>query len=265
MSFFAALLFCAVPGAFMAFVGVGHLWNYARLRQTDPVPVRELRSPSGAIELEGTARTHEHTSRSPFTDTRTLVHEWTVKEYVPSGSEGSSWSRLASGGDRHAFHLEDDTGTALIDVEGASPYLNTTTTIEVEGDDSPPPAVAQFLQSSDEVDREHSFTRRYTESRLDPGSPVHVYGPVRNDAPEADDRTSVDAIIGVDDPDRGFTVGEDSLTFSNLTELFTAEAEQFIVTNAGEEEAERKMLHIGLLFSGLGLLFLGIFGVVVVL
>jgi hypothetical protein len=258
MSFFAALLFCAVPGAFMGFVGVGHLWNYARLRQTDPVPVRELRSPSGAIELEGTARPHEHTSRSPFTDTRTLVHEWKVEEYSAS-EQGSKWSQLASGDEQHSFRLEDDTGTALIDIRGGSPYLQTTTTITVEPDESPPPAIAQFLQSSDEVDREPNRTRRYSESRLDSGAPVHVYGPVRNDAPAADARASVDAVIGVDDPDRGFTVGEDSLNFSNLAELFTAEAEQFIVTNAGEREAEQQMLKIGLLFSGVGLLFLGVF------
>ncbi len=258
MTVFTAILLGGIPGAFMTFIGIGHFWNYIRLRRNDPVPIRRIQSPSGSIELEGTARLHEDFSRSPFTNTQCPVHEWKVEErkaehHSSETSNLGTWSRLDSGDERHPFRVEDDTGIALIDVAGASPYLQTTTTIEVEPDESPPPAIDQYLQSTDEVDREHTRPRRYSESRIDPGAPVHVYGPARKSNPEGPTLEFVDAVIGAHDPDREFT-----LRPSTLIDRFQSGPQQFIISNAGEEEAERKMLSIGVIFSCLGLLFLGI-------
>ncbi len=260
----AVLLFAGLPGALMVVIGVGHMGNYLKLKGTDPVDIRDLTVPSDEVELVGTARVHENTGRTPFTDTESLLYEWKVKEYRPSpgssassASSGSNWSLLDSGDQAHPFVLEDETGTVLVDTNGASPYLQTSTVIEVEGDESPPLPVAQFLQSTDEVDREHDRTRRYHELRLDPGGDVHVLGPVRESGPQA-----VDAVIGVDNPDRAIVVGEDSL--STIIDKLKSENSQFIVTNADEHGTKQQMLQIGALFFGMGLFFLGIAGLVVV-
>lgn len=253
----AVLLFAGLPGAFMVLIGAGHAWNYIKLKRTDPVDIRHLTIPSGEVELVGTARAHENTDRAPFTDTESLLYEWKVTQYSPSpSSSGSNWSRLDSGDRAHPFVLEDETGTVLVDTSGASPYLQTTTVIEVEGDESPPPPIDEFLQSTDELDREHNRTRRYHESRLDPDGDVHVLGPVRESGPQ-----TVDAVIGVDNPDRAIVVGEDSL--STIIDKLKSENRQFIVTNADEHGAEQQMLKIGALFFGVGVLFLGVAAFVV--
>lgn len=250
MSLLAPLIFGVLPGALMAFVGAGHLWNYVRLKRSDPVDIQRLDASSGTVELIGTAHVHEETSRSPFTDTETLLCDWKA-EYYSHSREGSNWKLLTSGQARHSFLLEDGTGTALIDTDGASPYLEETTTIEVEAGESPPPPIQEFLETTDEIDPEADRTRRYHESRLDPDTDAYVFGPVR----ESD--TSVDAVIGVENPsDRGLTIGEDDLTPSKIAEKVNSDTDQFIITNADESGAERQMLKIGAIWLGLGLLFL---------
>ena len=262
MNVLGLLLFGVLPGAFLVFIGVGHLWNYVRMRRITPTDIRDVDATTGEVELTGTARVHEETSRSPFTDTRTLIHEWKVKGYSSSGSDGPSWPQLDSGDATHAFLLEDETGTVLVDPEGATPYLRTTTTIEVAPDESPPPAVAQFLQSSDEFEPNTDRTYRYTESRLDPKSDVHVFGPVREVGSSANLPASVDAVIGVEASKQDRTLND--LTLSAIVDQLTTGPDQFIITNAGESGAERQMLTIGGVSLGVGLLFMGVSGLLLV-
>lgn len=264
MSFPAALVFVVLPGALMVFFGAGHLWNYARMKRSDPVDIQHLDVPSGTVELTGTAQVHEETSRSPFTDTETLLCDWKAEYYSPS-RQGSNWNLLESGQTRHSFLLEDGTGTALVDIDGGSPYLQDTTTIEVEEDESPPPAIQEFLEATDEIDREHDRTRRYHESRLDPGNDVHVFGPVRESGSSVDSSTPIDAVVGVENPEeRRLTIGEDDLTVSNIADKVKPDPEQFIITNAGETGAERHMLKIGAIWFGLGVVFLVVSTVVLI-
>lgn len=257
MTYLLLFLIGVLPGAFMTFIGAGHLWNYVHLSRAEPIDIGRLTGPTGAVELTGTARRHEETSRSPFTASESLIHQWTVKEYRPSpGDEGSDWSRLASGDATHSFILEGETGAALVDTAGASPYLQTTTTIDIEGDQSPPTPIKEFLASTDQVDAGHTRLRRYSESRLDPGAPVYVYGPIRETASASDEPRSVDAVVGVENPDRPIEVGEDSL--STIMNKITSDNEQFIISNSSEKGAEGQMLKIGGVFFGIGLLFLAV-------
>lgn len=258
MSLFAALVFGVLPGVLMAVLGAGHLWNYARMKRSDPIDIQHVDVPSGTVELTGTARVHEDTSRSPFTDTETLLCDWKAEYYSPS-REGSNWNLLKSGETRHSFLLHDETGTVRVDIDGASPYLQETRTIEVEGDESPPPPIQTFLEATDEIDREHDRARRYHESRLDPGDDVHVFGPIRKSG------ASIDAVVGVENPDeRGITIGEDDLTWSTITDKVSSNPDPFIITNAGEAGAERQMLKLGAIWFGMGLVFLVVSVVVLV-
>lgn len=262
MSTLGLLLVGVLPGAFLIFIGVGHLWNYVRLRRTTPTDIRQVDSSSGEVKLTGTARVHNETSRSPFTDTRALIHKWKVKASSSSGSDGSSHPQLDSGEATHSFLLEDETGTVLVDTEGATPYLRTTTTIDVAPDASPPPSIAQFLQSTDEVDPDPDRTRRYIESRLDPGSRVHVFGPIREPRSSDDCPPSVDAVVGGEESRRDRAMKD--LTLSTIIAQLTTQPEQFIITNGDEDGAERQMLTIGGVSLGVGLLFLGVTGLLLV-
>lgn len=249
------LLLALAVGGFMVLVGAGYLTTYARLRRSDPVDVRLLHEPSGAVELAGTAAVHEEIYRSPFTGSETLVQEWKVREYNPG--RRSSWRTLASDESTNQFVLEDGTGSVLVDPEGARHELLESITIEVGPDESPPPKIDRFLDAVDEVDHEHDQPRRYQESRLDPRDDVHVLGPVRESGHSFDMPGSVSAVIGVENPDdRGITIGEDGL--DTIVEKVKDGSERFVLTNADESGAQRLMLKQGLVWLSAGLLFLAV-------
>lgn len=247
------VLVCLAIGGLIALVGVGYLQTYNRVRKTDPVSVRRLTDTDTEVELSGTAKAHEATNRSPLTDTECLAHDWKVKQYRGSGTKGSNWSTLDAGETRHPFRLVDGTGTALVGPEGATLELTTEETIEVGPDESPPRAIDDYLDETDEIDREHDRKRRYTEQRLEPGDDVHVFGPVQRVDHSVDMPGGADAMIGLDDPDRGFTVGEDGLP--ELVEQIKADTVRFVITSGTEREAKQNLLKKGLALAGFGTVF----------
>lgn len=239
-------------GGLIALVGVGYLQTYSRLRGTDPVDIRRLGDASGEVELTGTVQPHEETSTTPFTRTECVAHEWTVREYRGGGS-GSTWRTLDSGEARHPFRLADGTGTVLVDPNGGTLELLSETTVEVGAEESPPPAVGAYLGETEAVDREHGRERKYVERHLEPGEDVQVFGPVRRLAHSADMPGGADAVIGLDDPDRGFTVGEDGL--STLVDQIRTDSMRFTITAGDERESERHLLKRGLAMTGFGVVF----------
>jgi hypothetical protein len=246
------VLLCLGLGGLMTVVGVGYLQTYNRVRKSDPVPVRQLTDTGIEVELAGRARTHEATRRSPFTDTECLVLDWKAERYR-SGSEGSAWSTLDSGEARHPFRLDDGTGTALVGPRGATLELTNKETIEVGPDESPPSLISAYLDETDRVDRDHDHKRRYIEQRLEPGDDVHVFGPVQRIGHAVDMPGGTDAMIGVNDPDRGLTVGEDDL--SELVDRIKADTLRFVITTGTKREAEQHLLKKGLVIAGFGVVF----------
>jgi hypothetical protein len=249
---FVIVLLCLGIGGIIALVGAGYLQTYNRVRTMEPVDVRRLTDSGSEVELSGTARAHEETSLSPFTNIECLAHDWKAKRYRGSG-RGSNWSTLDSGATRHPFQLDDGTGTVLIDPNGATLELLTEETVEVEPDESPPPAVSDYLEQTETVTREHTRKRRYTEQRLEPRHDVHILGPVRRLGHSVDMPGGADAIIGVSDPDRGFTVGEDGL--SKLVDQIKTDTMRFVITTGDERQAERHLLKKGLFIAGFGIVF----------
>jgi hypothetical protein len=254
----AAFVLLGGAGALMAFVGGGYLWTYHRLQGSSPVELRTLGDPGGEVELAGTARVHDETTRTPFTDTESLVYEWKVQEYSPGpGSESPSWLTQDSGSANHPFVLYDGTGTALVEAHGSSPHLQRTTEVEVGPGETPPGPIAEYIDAADAVDREFDRTHRFEERRLDPGDEVHVLGPVRESGASFDLPGGVDAVVGVENPGkRGWTVGEDSL--ADLREQIGSDTVQFIVSNADEAGAEKHLRSMGALWFGLGVFFVAL-------
>lgn len=230
-------------GALLAFVGLGYVSTYARMKRADPVDVRQLDDQSGVVELTGTARRHEATDSSPFTDTESLVHRWRVVRRNPdqSGPEGPKWSTVDTGTETHPFLLDDGAGTVLVDPEGASLELRTRESIEVDGGESPPAAVTDYVETTEDVGRVDERRRRFYEDRIEPGDAVHVLGPVRETDTPVDQPDDVAAVVGVKDPgERGFTVGEDGL--SDLAEQIRADTDRYVISDAGESGAQRHHL-----------------------
>jgi hypothetical protein len=244
-------LLCLGIGGLIALVGVGYLQTYNRVRKTDPVTIRRL-TDTAKVELSGTVKNHETTSVSPFTATECVAQDWTAEEYR-GGGEDSNWSTLDFGETRHPFRLDDGTGAVLVDPDGATLELTDEETVEVGPDESPPPGVADYLAETDGVDRAHSRKRRYTERRLDVGEDIHVLGPVRRVGHSFDMPGGVDAVVGVEDSDRRFVVGEDGL--SELVEHLKTDTTRFVITAGSEREAQRHLLKRGLVIAGFGVVF----------
>lgn len=243
-----------VGGGFVVLVGVGQLQNYWAMRGSEPADVRHLEAASDSVELAGRARAHDGPWRSPFTATPTLVAEWEVSQYEHGGtSTGKTWRFVDGGERRDPFRLDADAGRVLVEPGGAQLNVDTTETVEVAPDESPPPAVDDFLEADDRVDREPDRPRRYREARVEPGDDVHVFGPVRAVAPDPEVPNGVDAVVGVEDhEERAIQVGEDDL--STMAEKVDRENFRYVLTKGEEAEAERRQLKSGLFWLSVGLL-----------
>ncbi|MFD1646453.1 E3 ubiquitin ligase family protein [Haloarchaeobius litoreus] len=160
-----------------------------RIGRDDPIPTYRLRH-GGVCEVEGVAAAHEETVSAPFTGTDCLVCRWTVEEYTQSGKH-SHWKTVDSGVWSRPFVLADDTGRVLVAPDGAEFSLGDDDTIRVDGGDTPPRRVQQFIDANDRVDDEDAELdlgvvtlstgndRRYVEERLDPGDSAYVFGHAR--------------------------------------------------------------------------------------
>lgn len=160
-----------------------------RIGRDEPVPTYRLRD-GGACEVEGVAEVHEGTVAAPFTGTDCLVCRWTVEEYEQRGKH-SHWRTVDEGVWSRPFVLADDTGRVLVEPDGAELSLEEDDTVRVDGGETPPRRVQQFVDANDRVDDEDGRLdlgvvsiatgddRRYVEERLDPGDSAHVFGHAR--------------------------------------------------------------------------------------
>jgi hypothetical protein len=249
---FLIVLVCLGIGGAIALVGVGYLQTYNQIRKREPVDIRQVNNTTDDVELTGTVQPHEETIDAPFTGTECVVVDWEAEAYLPSG-DSSDWRTRNSGLDQQAFQLQDATGTVLVDPEGAGLERLSEETIEVGPDESPPPEISNYLESTEVIDRDESRKHRYVEKQLTPGDEVHVYGPVRQGGHSVDVPDGVDAVIGRDDPDSSFTVGEDGL--AELIDQIKAESVHFVITAGDEQEAKQHLLKRGLSIAGFGLVF----------
>lgn len=245
-------------GGMLVLLGGGHLWLYVRLKQSRPDDALQWPAAGTVVELEGTARPHQTTSPSPFTRTDCLLHKWSLQEYNPvTFNEGLPWTQLAAGDAAVPFLLDTTAGTVLVDPEGANFALRPSTTIEVDGNESPAPSIAQFLDRMDTIDRIGSVQRRYHEQRLDPGGAVHVLGPLRDPDPSFDTPTGIDAVMGLPatSPSRLSTGGN---TFAMVLNQLLPGAAPFLIANTDKQGTQHTMLRWGLLLLLFGLPFVAL-------
>lgn len=233
-------------GILLLLVGGRYLGRYVRMARSDPVDMGRIGDPSDPVELTGEVAVHDGTSRAPFTGTESVLHEWEVRENRGDSRNSGGWSTLDWGQELHPFVLDDGTGAVLVEAAEASRELVETTTFHIDEGESPPPNIASFLDASDQVSREQVGERKYEERRIDPGDEAYVVGPVRKSGHTFDLPGRVDAVVGVEDPDRA----------GGLLDWLSPGT--FIVANTGEAATRGQMLRKGGLWFVAGLLFLAI-------
>lgn len=223
------------------------------MARSDPVDVRQLAAESGKVELTGTAQTHEAADRVPVTDTETLLCEWVISQ-----SGGSESNEKGSATYKNPFVLENDTGSVLVDPDGATLQLEQSTEIGVDPDETPPTPIVEFLESTRWLSADSPTCRWYRESRLDPGDHVHVYGPVREVGHSVDIPGGVTTVVGLENPQPD-EIDVTQLTLSGIKERTLAGFEQsFSITNGDETTATKQVRTGGLALTTIGLIMMAL-------
>lgn len=198
---FAFFLFLFAGGLFAIYWGWTRYRRYTLIRDTPTATTRSMAV--GRVELEGRARPAEEPFSAPFTDEECVYADWRVEEYrYDPDDDRHEWESIASGELRASFFLEDDTGRVLVKADDGADFdlsADVQTTIEVGGSESPPPAVAAFIEAergdvdlttvlgeavgslvevfTDDGRIGHaSNRRRYVQQILPAGESVYVFG-----------------------------------------------------------------------------------------
>ncbi|HEV8703267.1 MAG TPA: GIDE domain-containing protein [Candidatus Polarisedimenticolia bacterium] len=132
-----------------------------RKRLIENVPTSRIRSVAmGFVELAGLARA-KATVAAPYSDIPCVYFRYKVEEERTRSRGGRTWVTIESGDSGVPFHLQDPTGTILVDPAGAETVLR---------------------QSFRKVERGEGFfgrRKRYTEWWIVSGQKVFVAGTVR--------------------------------------------------------------------------------------
>ncbi|SFB69441.1 E3 Ubiquitin ligase [Halobiforma haloterrestris] len=195
----------------------------------------------GPVELEGTADRIDATATAPLTGSECLVYEYEVEEYQSSG-KNSSWNTVDRGGGGVPFRLEDETASVRVDPAGADLALASEDTIRVDGGEPEPEPIREFLATESDLESENTSLdlkiveiatgndRKYHERRLESGEEAYVFGQSRYDVDARERMRDVSAVIE-DGPG----------------------APAFVVADASQEVAARRLAKPGLMWIALGL------------
>lgn len=164
--------------------GFGALKKLQFVKGTPTSKVRSMAK--GNVEISGQAKTLEDTLESPFMGEECLYYWYEVEEYKSSSSSkhrNREFKKIDRGENKVRFIIDDGTGFAVVDPEGADFDLEEENTITVPGNEDPPEQVQEFIENNDAVDsRNNKFLtssdnkRRYTEKFVKPSEQLYVFG-----------------------------------------------------------------------------------------
>lgn len=258
----------ALGGVAVAAWGLSELRLAYRIYANEPVSVLET-TRGGPVEVGGTVEPDREVLESPFTGTACVAYEYAVEEKrrkTHSTGNGSStrttWETIDSGRAAVPFRIDDGSGSALVDPDGADFRLSGEGAIRVRGGERPPEPIARFVRENEDVSDENRSIgigplefatgrdRRYRERRLDVGETVHVLGVARFDTSAARESGQVNAVVGAADPPR-----EAGLLGRLRHRLF---GPPFLVSDASERRTALRVAARGLGALALGAALAGV-------
>lgn len=165
--FWSAVIFLVI----LAGVGfIGAFYFFSRKRIIEDTPTSRIRSaPQGYVELNGTGLLMEGPPNiAPLTGTHCTWYSYEIEERRRSGKR-SHWTTIETGTSEELFLLKDDTGSCIIDPEGA--YVTPGATDSWYGSTVKPqrgPATGSGFLAMGRY--------RYTEKRLHPKESLYAIG-----------------------------------------------------------------------------------------
>jgi hypothetical protein len=160
---------------------------FRNLLESEVTPAGEVHEEAGVVELEGTAQPVDGTVQSPHTETECLLYDYnktriTERDHDHDNvDESRNRDHLDHQHDHVPFRVEDESGSVAVNPAGAN--------LSVDRDD-----VDGHKESTDQ-------RIKITESRIDVGETVHVWGQSQSDG-----KGSGGVYVG-DGPDVQFRVG----------------------------------------------------------
>lgn len=123
------------------------IYGFVELRKRNQIrdtPTSKIRSmAAGLVEISGVVRAADRTLRSPLTDRECVIYRYKVEEWDTDDLE---WGTLASHTECAPFLIDDGTGEALVDPDGAELRLRVDNEYRVEGHEKNSPPVRHFLE-----------------------------------------------------------------------------------------------------------------------
>lgn len=179
-----------VAGGFI--VGIlAIMWGFDEYRKTSLIrntPTSKVRSMAmGLVEVKGTTRVADEPLESPFNGEDCVFYKYMVEEYKNQGKH-SRWVTIDEGRNGASFYVDDGTGQVLVDPRGAELEIPADNVIEVDGGETPPFKVTEFIEEHEDIESEDNSVdlgiaevdtgndRRYTEYYVTPGEDVYVFG-----------------------------------------------------------------------------------------
>ncbi|MDS0279402.1 hypothetical protein NDI85_16515 [Halomicroarcula sp. S1AR25-4] len=238
----ALLLVC---GGLMCYVGWDQRQTAALLADADHVTPAEA-EPDTLVRLRGTvATTADGTFASPIADRECVLAGYEIDEQYDTPTD-STWEQAAWGVTSVPFAIEADGDRLLVDVEdtvvgngtddvftpesvlvsdGVSlpavrcRFERFDTHVETDSGETPPPRLAQFLDSTDGLSTEplastptvDESKRRYREGWLRPGDEVSVLGTVSRRADAGTVTGHPDELVLTDDEETPLRLSADPL------------------------------------------------------
>jgi|APHM01.1.fsa_nt_gi hypothetical protein len=271
------VILVVLTGLFSAVIGIGYVQTYYRVWQTDPADLRAVSGADGPIEVAGSVEPHEDTLTAPYTGSECVLYSIKMTELGMSESEkrrfrerqelddadiylhaeNYSTTVVATNEQSQPFVVATDTGKALIEPGGSQWQITTEEDIHVQTGEEPPERIAQWIETQSEIDLIGDDERVFREQRLNVGDEAHIYGPIRETGSSFDLPGGVNVVIGLENPDDRFVVGEDSLS-ELIDQIKSENRSRFVISTGGEIEAERRLLKTGAFWGGIGVVFVGI-------
>lgn len=162
-------------GAFMLYGGYQNRRTAARVTNTERTPIADARPGDGPVEVKGTARpTDEGTLGAPIDGTEGMVVETEIEEWTSTNNGGGAWTLEHEQVETRPFLVEDDSGTALVEVPDGATVVTDRTSHTVGASDETPQGVKEHLGTIDGVSVFTHEKRRYQQGAIEPDEEVYV-------------------------------------------------------------------------------------------
>jgi hypothetical protein len=241
-----------LSGLGLVVVGGNGFRKWWTMRAVDP---GDFRIEPGLQEFEGRAYAAEDPLTTPFTESESILCEYTVERY-DHDDDGSNWDTVSSDVGSVPFEVDDGGATVAVDPAHADYLLTEEFQVDTSDVEELPPRVQGYatrnleMGSAIELGPIAVGGRRYrfTEKRLDDGEEVYVIGPTEVGSRPAPGDSTARAVVAP---------GERNWRQKLL-------GDPFVVSDTSEEAARKRQLKraIGLFLFGLVFAVIGIFVVV---